>query len=137
MGDPAKPLRIVLGWQLVVTMLLAGIGAWLAGVHGALSAILGGAVAMMGGLTFTLLAKPQKASVQTSAMAWDGLGRILKAEGAKVLVMIVSLWLVLASYHEVVILGFIGTFILSVVIFSTAIFLRNPVSLEADKNNVN
>ena len=92
---------------------------------------------MMGGLTFALLARPRKAQIQTSAMAWDGLGQILKAEGAKVLVIIVSLWLVLATYKEVVMLGFIGTFILAVIIFSMAIFLRNPASLEAGKNNVN
>lgn len=137
MGDPAKSLRTVLGWQVVATALLTGVWAWLAGAHGALSALLGGSVAMMGGLTFALLAKPQKTQVLTSDMAWDGLGRILKAEGAKVLVMIISLWLVLASYQEVVMLGFIGTFIVSVVIFSMAIFLRNPASLEAGKNNVN
>ena len=64
-------------------------------------------------------------------MAWDKLGQVLKAEGAKVLVMVVSLWLILMTYKEVVLIGFIGTFILSVIIFSMAIFLRNPMTLEA------
>ncbi|MCX7178723.1 MAG: ATP synthase subunit I [Proteobacteria bacterium] len=137
MFDPTKPLRTVLGWQVVVTILLAGICAWVVGVHAALSSLLGGAVAMMGGLTFVLLARPQKTQIQTSVMAWDKLGRVLKAEGAKVVVMIVSLWLVLTTYKEVVLLGFIGTFIFSVIIFSMAAFLRNPASLEAGTNNVN
>lgn len=70
-------------------------------------------------------------------MAWDGLGRILKAEGAKVLVIVVLLWLVLATYKEVVLVGFIGAFIVAVVIFSMAIFLRNPAQIEAGKQNVN
>lgn len=137
MIDPAKPLRIVLGWQILVTMLLAGLCAWLAGVHGALSALLGGGVAMAGGFTFALLVRPRATEIQTSVLAWDGLGRILKAEGAKVIVIVVLLWSVLATYKEVVMLGFIGTFILSVIILSMAIFLRNPASLEAGKNNVN
>ena len=64
-------------------------------------------------------------------MAWDKLGQVLKAEGAKVLVMVVSLWLILVTYKEVVLIGFIGTFILSVIIFSMAIFLRNSMTLEA------
>lgn len=92
---------------------------------------------MVGGLVFALLARPQKTEIQASALAWDKLGRILKAEGAKVLVMVVSLWLVLATYKEVVMPGFIGTFIFSVIIFSLAIFIRNPATLEAGKNNVN
>ncbi|MCX7169762.1 MAG: ATP synthase subunit I [Proteobacteria bacterium] len=131
MLDPTKPLRTVLGWQVVVTILLAGMSAWLAGAHGALSVLLGGAVGMLGSLTFALLARPRKAAVPTSVMAWDKLGQILKAEGAKVVVMVVSLWLILATYKEVVMIGFIGAFILSVIIFSMAVFLRNPVSLEA------
>lgn len=92
---------------------------------------------MAGGLVFALLVRPKKTEVQMSVMAWDGLGHILKAEGAKVLVIVVLLWLVLATYKEVVLLGFIGTFILSVIIFSMAIFIRNPATLEAGKNNVN
>ncbi|MDD5175265.1 MAG: ATP synthase subunit I [Sterolibacterium sp.] len=137
MINPARPLRIVLCWQVVVSVLLAGLYAWLAGIHGAFSALLGGAVAMAGGLVFALLVRPKKTEVQMSVMAWDGLGHILKAEGAKVLVIVVLLWLVLATYKEVVLLGFIGTFILSVIIFSMAIFIRNPATLEAGKNNVN
>ena len=131
MLDPTKPIRTVLGWQVVVTILLAAMCAWLVGIHGALSVLLGGAVGMAGSLTFALLARPRKGSIPTPVMAWDKLGQILKAEGAKVLVMVVALWLVLATYKDVVMLGFIGTFILSVIIFSMAIFLRNPTTLEA------
>ncbi len=121
-------------------MLLAIPGAWLAGVHGALSALLGGAVAMAGGLVFSLLASSKIAQTQPAEMAWDGLSKVLKAEGAKVGVIVVLLWLVLAVYKDVVIIGFIGTFIVAVIIFSMAIFFRNPAMLElpeAGKNNVN
>ena len=139
MGDPLKSLRTVLVWQLGVTVLLAGVGVWLAGVHGAVSALLGGMVAMAGGLVFALLA-PRKAQKDAADMAWDGLSRMLKAEGAKVLVIVVLLWLVLVMYKNVVTLGFIGTFIVAVIIFSMAVFFRNSTLLEmpeAGKNNVN
>jgi ATP synthase protein I len=46
------------------------------------------------------------------------------------------LWLVMAVFKKIVVVGFIGTFILAVIIFSMAIFVRNPVSSEMDKNNV-
>ncbi|MBI5923294.1 MAG: ATP synthase subunit I [Betaproteobacteria bacterium] len=131
MLDPTKPLRTVLGWQVGATVFLAFISAWLVGAHSALSVLLGGAVGMLGSLTFALLARPRKTLIQDSAMAWDKLSQVLKAEGAKVLVMVISLWLVLISYKEVVLIGFIGTFILSVIIFSMAVFLRNPTTLEA------
>lgn len=137
MIDPAKPLRVVLGWQVVATALAAGFCAWLVGVHAAFSALLGGAVAIAGGLVFALLSRSKSDGVQTPDMAWDKLSCILKAEGAKILVMVAALWLILATYKEVVMVGFIGTFILSIIIFSLAIFIRNPVSLEAGKNNVN
>ena len=136
MLDPGKPLRIVLAWQAVVTALLGVLSAGLAGVHGALSALLGGAVAIAGAVVFAFLAVPQEAQSHTSGMVWDSLGRVLKAEGAKVLVMVVLLWLVLANYKQVVPLGFIGTFMVAVVIFSLAIFLRNPATLEAGNHNV-
>lgn len=135
MLDSGKPLRSVLGWQLVVTILLAAFGASVSGFHGAISALLGGAVAVAGGAVFAYLAQPRKAQSRDPGMAWDGLGRILKAEGAKILVIVILLWLVLATYEEVVLAGFIGTFIVSVVVFSMAIFLRNPAQL--DPGNVN
>lgn len=137
MIDSGKPLRIVIGWQLVITLLLATLSAWTTGVHGAISAMLGGAVAIAGGIVFAYLARPPKTHPQHPVMVWDGLGRILKAEGAKVLVIVILLWLVLATYKDVVMVGFIGTFIVAVIVFSMAIFLRNPAQLDAGKQNVN
>lgn len=140
MGDPVRSLNTIMIWQTVATILLAILSAWLIGVHGAISALLGGAVALAGGIAFKMLAPSTKMSAQTADMAWAGLIGLLKAEGAKVGVIVVLLWLVLANYKEVVMLGFIGTFIVAVIIFSMAIFLRNPVLLEsseAGKNNVN
>jgi ATP synthase protein I len=98
---------------------------------GAISAGLGGVVAMVGGLAFICLL-PRGAA----RSPWDSLAAILRAEGAKVGVMVVLMWAVLTSYKEVVVVGFIGTFTVAVIIFSMAVFVRNSVSFESD-NNVN
>ena len=111
---------------------MAAIGAWFAGLHGALSAALGGSVALTGGLVFMLL-MPRN----TGPTPWDSLGAALRAEGAKLAVIVVQLWLVMAIYKQIVFVAFIGTFTVAVIIFSMAIFVRNPVPLETGRNNVN
>lgn len=142
MSAPPKPLRVVFIWQAAASVALAALCGWLVGFHGALSALLGGAVAIAGGLVFAWMLPQQPVQDQVDpanaeAVAWDGLGKVLKAEGAKVGVIVVLLWLVLAVYKDVMIVGFIGTFILAVIIFSMAVFVRNPVTLETGKNHVN
>ena len=130
-GSVARPFRIVFGWQIIVTAVLAAVSAWYAGVHGALSAALGGMVAMTGGAAFGLLL-PRR----TSASAWDALGAMMRAEGAKIGVMVVLLWLVMRFYQSLVFVGFIGTFTVAVIIFSMAIFVRNPATLDSGENHV-
>ena len=56
--------------------------------------------------------------------AGDTLIAALRAEGVKVGVVVVLLWLVLATYGNVVVLAFIGSFIVSVFVFSMAFFVR-------------
>lgn len=130
-GAVIRPFRIIFGWQVVVTVFLAVIGAWVSGLQGALSAALGGLVAMVGGLVFCLL-MPRR----TSATAWDALSAMLKAEGAKVGVMVALLWLVMKFFPGLVFIGFIGTFTVAVIIFSMAIFVRNPVNLDSGEPHV-
>jgi len=140
MGDPAKSLRIILVWQIGVTMFAGGAGS-LACRCARCDFCAAGRRGGHGGRFGIYVAGPVKKSANAdSRYGVDGLSRILKAEGAKVGVIVILLWLVLAVYKEVVILGFIGTFIVAIIIFSMAIFLRNPALLEmpeAGKNNVN
>ena len=131
-GAPARPFYVVFGWQTVATATLAVVSAWFAGIHGALSAALGGSVALTGGLVFMLLT-PRN----TGPTPWDSLSAALRAEGAKLAVIVVQLWLVMAIYKQIVFVAFIGAFTVAVIIFSMAIFVRNPVSLETGRNNVN
>jgi len=48
----------------------------------------------------------------------------LRAEGVKLGLAIVLLWLVLATYSDVVVLAFLGSFMATIVIFSMAFFVR-------------
>jgi len=126
-----KPFVTVIVWQIVATALSAGISAFIVGVAGAVSAVLGGAVAMAGSLVYMLLV-PKR----TAETPWDSLSAVLRAEGVKVGVMVILLWLVMAFFKPIVVVSFIGTFTVAVIVFSMAIFVRNPARLEMDKNNV-
>jgi len=95
---------------------MAVIAGALAGTHGAISAGLGGLVGIVGGLAFTLVAWLHKR---------DSVGGVLiaafRAEGAKILVVVALLWLVLSTYKDAVVVGVIASFLISIVIFSMAI----------------
>jgi ATP synthase protein I len=115
----SKPIRVVLLWQLGVTVALAVLAGLLAGTHGALSAALGGAVSVCAG------------GVSAVVAGWGGaqsaggiLVGALRAEGIKIGLIAILLWLVLATYDEVVMMAFLGSFMATIVIFSMAFFVR-------------
>jgi len=116
----SKPVRTVLVWQVVVTVILAVISGLLAGIHGAASAALGGSVSVVAGLAFAMV-------MQSSDMrSADGtVVAALRAEATKVGIAVILLWLVLAIYKDVVLIVFIGSFIFSILVFSMAFFVRD------------
>ncbi len=115
----SKPIRTVLRWQMLATAVLALVGGVLAGVHGALSAALGGAVSVGAGwIAATVAAKGKTES------AGGVLVNAFKAEGIKIGLIAILLWLVLATYAEVVVLAFLGSFMATILIFSMAFFVR-------------
>lgn len=99
--------------------LLAGV---LAGAHGAVSAALGGAVSVGAGW-----ASARMASGRKSDSAGGVLVAALTAEGVKLGVIVVLLWLVLAFYPGVVVTAFLGSFMATVLISSMAFFVREHV----------
>ena len=115
-----RKFRPVFGLQVLATIVAASIAAWSAGVHGAISAALGGLVSIVSGLVFVLMAARSAESKGRSA--GEVLFAALKAEAAKLLLAMVLLWLVLATYQEVVVVGLIGSFVVSILIFSLALF---------------
>ena len=115
----SKPIRTVLRWQLFATLALALLCGVLAGVHGALSAVLGGAVSVGAGWIAAKVATKGKTESAGGVLVYA-----LKAEGIKIGLIAVLLWLVLATYTEVVVLAFIGSFMATMLIFSMAFFVR-------------
>jgi ATP synthase protein I len=116
----SKPVRTVLVWQVVVTACLASAAGLMAGIHGAASATLGGLVSFVSGLVFAMVMQSTglKSADATIIAA-------LRAEGAKIGLAVILLWLVLALYKDVVLIVFIGSFILTILVFSMAFFVRD------------
>jgi ATP synthase protein I len=114
-----KPIRTVLRWQVVATAALALIAGALAGGHGALSAALGGAVSIFSGLASAVVA-----SLGRAQSAEGVLLAVLRAEAVKIGLIVVLLWLVLATYRDIAVLVFLGSFAVTVVIFAMAFFVR-------------
>ena len=115
-----RPLRTVLRWQLYATaasMLLAGI--WM-GPHGALSALLGGLINVTAGAVFGWVAARSRKRTPGEAML-----ALIRAEAAKGVLIVAQLWLVLVNYKQLVPGSFFSTFVMTVVIFSMAFFVRD------------
>lgn len=115
-----KPIRTVLRWQLIATAALTLAAGVVAGGHGALSAALGGAVSFCAGWVSAIVASKGKAQ-----SAGEVLIGALTAEGVKIGLIVVLLWLVLATYGDVVMLAFLGSFLVTVLVFAMAFFVRD------------
>ena len=111
--------RPIIGLQVLCTAAATLLSAWLAGLHGAVSAALGGTIGIVSGLAFAALAARSK-----SKSAGEALYAALRAEAVKVVLMVVLLWIALATYRDVVAIGLIGSFIATVLIFTLAILVR-------------
>jgi ATP synthase protein I len=111
--------RPIIGLQVLCTAASVLLSAWIAGIHGAVSAALGGSIGIVAGLAFVAMAARSKPK-----SAGEALYKALRAEVVKVVLMVVALWAVLATYRDVVAIGLIGTFIATVLIFTVAIFVR-------------
>lgn len=117
----SKPVMTVLRWQLAATAALALAAGLLAGMHGALSAIAGGLVSITAGLAAAFVA-----SRGDTKSAGGVLVGALRAEGVKIGLIAILLWLVLKSYPDVVIIAFFASFMVTVLIFAMAFFVRDP-----------
>lgn len=105
-------------WQLIVTTAMVLVLGFASGIHGAASALLGGVVSIISAAAFSAIISRYK-----GVSAGGALITALKAEAVKVVVMVILLWLVLTLYKDVVAVGFIGTFALTVLIFGMALFV--------------
>lgn len=115
-----RSLQVVIRWQLLFTVIMVIVLAWLLGLHGAISGFLGGMVSVISSLVYALMISRHKGYTAGSAIR-----TALRAESIKIVTIIVSLWAVFAVYEEVHPIAFIGVFIMTVIIFSMALFVSN------------
>ena len=114
-----RPIRTVLMWQLAATAAMTLAAASLADTDSALSAAAGGAVSITAGLASAVVA-----SLSNAKSAGGVLAGALRAEAVKLCLALVLLWIVLANYAEVVVAVFLGAFVVTMLIFSMAFFVR-------------
>ena len=115
-----RPVLTVLRWQLVATAALALVAALLAGTHGALSALAGGLISVTAGLAAALVA-----SMGSGKSAGGVVAGALRAEAVKIGLAVLLLWLVLVNYADAVIGALIATFVVTLLIFAMAFFVRD------------
>jgi len=115
----SKAIRTVLRWQMIATGAMTLVLGLLTSVHGAVSAMLGGLVSICAGISFSIVI-----SLSRSNSLAGTLLTAFRAEAAKVTVAVVLLWLVFATYKDVVAVGLIGSFAVSILIFGMAFFVR-------------
>ena len=115
-----RPVLTVLRWQLVATAVLALVAALVAGTHGALSALAGGLISITAGVAGALVA-----SLGSKKSAGGVVMGALRAEAVKIGLAVLLLWLVLVNYGEAVVGALIATFIVTLVIFAMAFFVRD------------
>lgn len=109
-----RAFRVTMFWQGLATAAMAAMAGGLAGGNGALSGVLGGMIGIAGVLVFGLMsARPAATSDAAVRIA-------LRAEAAKVVVMVLLLWLVFAAYQSMVVLAFLGAFVVSVLLSGIA-----------------
>jgi ATP synthase protein I len=115
-----KPILIVLKWQVAATVVATAAAALIAGEHGAFSAAAGGAVSIAAGVASALVA------VLGNAKSAGGvLVGALRAEAVKIGLALLLLWLVLSNYPQAAVGVLLGTFVVTMLIFSMAFFVRD------------
>ena len=115
-----KPYVAVLKGQALVTAGIAVVAGLLAGGHGALSAVLGGVVNITAGVVYAVVVLASRPSTAGRALT-----TLFRAEASKILVILVQLWIVLATYKDVVLAAFLVAFVITVLLSSLALFVRD------------
>jgi ATP synthase protein I len=115
----SRPIRTVLFWQLAATGVMAAAGGVLAGSHGALSGAAGGMISVFAGLAAAGVASRNVKS------AGGILVGALTAEAVKIGLAVLLLWLVLVNYADAVVGAVLASFIVTMLIFGMAFFVRD------------
>lgn len=115
-----KPVLTVLKWQFAATGAASLAGALIAGPHGAVSAAAGGAVSIVAGLAAAFVAARGRAKSAGGVLA-----SALRAEVVKIGLALLLLWFVLSNYPQAAVGVLLGTFVVTMLVFSMAFFVRD------------
>jgi F0F1-type ATP synthase assembly protein I len=110
----SRAFRIAMAWQSAASVAVAAVAGAVAGGQGFLSALLGGGIGVAGSLVFALFAS------RRAAAAGSAVRIMIRAEAAKIAAIVLLLWLAFAGYRGLVVLAFIGAFIVSVLLSGIA-----------------
>ena len=116
----SKPIRTVLRWQLAATAAMTIAAALLSGAPAAGSAAAGGLISVVAGLASAFVASRSDAK-----SAGGILFGALRAETVKIGLAVLLLWLVLANYGEAAVGVLVGSFVVTMLIFAMAFFVRD------------
>jgi F0F1-type ATP synthase assembly protein I len=119
-SPPGFPVGRIAGWQLLTTLAIAAIAGWWAGVPGALSALLGGLVNITAGVVYAVVVGLRRAPT-----AGDTVRTMIRAEAAKITLIVLQLWLVLTTYRDVVPAALLAAFVVTVLVWTAAIVIRD------------
>ena len=115
----SRPMRVVMLWQIVTTLLLTLGSGLLGGLEMGVSALLGGLANQVADLAYALMVSGSKVRSAGSVL------RILfRAEAVRVTLIILLLSAVLMGYARVNSLMTLCSFMMSVLIFRLAICLK-------------
>lgn len=119
-SPPGFPLGHIAGWQSLAALAVgAAAGSW-AGLHGALSALLGGLVNLSAGVVYGVIVRLGRAATPTDTMR-----TMVRAEAAKITLIVLQLWLVLTTYRDVVAAALLAGFVVTVLVSTAAILMRD------------
>lgn len=113
----SKAIRTVLRWQIYVTLALTILAFFWKGVHPGISTLLGGGVNVIAGVAYGFMA-----SRGNPRSAGGTLRILMRAESTKITLIVLQLWAVLTMYKDIAVIGFFSAFIITVLIFSLALF---------------
>jgi len=115
-----RPIRIVLYWQLCLTIVMALAAGWWGGSASGVSAFLGGLISVVASAVYGLI---------VSRVGVTSAGRVLRsalrAQALKIVLMALLLGLVFIFYKGVVAVALFGAFAVTVLVFRVALFVRD------------
>jgi F0F1-type ATP synthase assembly protein I len=118
--SPRYPAGRIAFWQLLASAVVAGGGGWWAGWHGVLSALLGGVVNVSAGVVYATLVRFGRAETAAATVR-----AMIRADAAKITVIVLQLGLVFANYPDIVPGAFIAAFVITVLVAQAAILIRD------------